>query len=230
MKTKKTENGRQLSIEYLDLQEIAKWPRNPKDHDVSALRASFGRFGFVNPVIVNETNGHLLVGHGRVETLEALQAAGAPPPDGIQKEGPKWLVPVVRGVYIEDDEHGAYVIADNRLVELGGWGDEGLLLALLQEIDERSGVEGTGFRRSDMEKMLSRAQKAAEKETGGPDEMDLRAYEHYDYIVLVFRDQRDWLNAVEKFGLRKVLIPHKQGSLGLGRVVEGSQVLGMLKE
>jgi hypothetical protein len=82
---------------------------------------SFERFGYVAPMVLNESNGRLLAGHGRLDELKMLQADGKPPPEGIRVQDGEWLAPVVMGVRLGAQAGKAYTIADNRMVELGGW-------------------------------------------------------------------------------------------------------------
>ncbi len=72
----------------------------------------------------------------------------------------------------------------------------------------------------------------ADEGKGGKDvpEMDLQPFEHYDYVVLIFRNTFDWTRALETFGLESKSQDIGKGRskhVGLGRVVEGSKVLDM---
>jgi hypothetical protein len=143
-----------VRIEYVPLSSLVKWPRNPKDHDLEALGASYKRFGFVSPMIMDERTGRLVVGMGRLEQLEAMFATGDAPPARIQAKDGEWLVPVVRGVSFRSDEEAeAYLLADNRLTERGGWLDE-LLDEMIGDLDAGEGLEGTGFDEDDVGAML----------------------------------------------------------------------------
>lgn len=112
-------------IEYVPLDEVIRWPRNPKSHDPPELIASFKRFGFVAPLIFDEASGRMVAGHGRLEALQELMRDGKAPPKRVKKKrgkGGAWLVPVVRGIHFESEtEAEAYVVADNKLQEAGGW-------------------------------------------------------------------------------------------------------------
>ena len=138
-----------LEIAYVPLSELKRWPQNPKEHDLGQIHRSIARFGFVNPLIVNEVTGELLVGHGRLDTLEQRHASGEPPPEGIQVKDGQWLVPVVRGVSLPTEEAAAYAIADNRLTEIGGWNDSELA-DLLKDMN----LDGVGFDDDDVDKLL----------------------------------------------------------------------------
>ena len=121
-------------IEYVKLSELARADRNPKKHDDAGIRASFGQFGYVEPVVIDERTGKLVAGHGRVENLEAAKAAGEDPPEGVIVKGSEWTVPVVRGWSSENDmQADAYLVASNKLTEQGGW-DDRALQAMLSEM------------------------------------------------------------------------------------------------
>lgn len=67
--------------------------------------------------------------------------------------------------------------------------------------------------------------------SGGPDEMELQAFEHYDYIMLLFRNALDWQQAKELFGLKNEGFTLRDGTtrkVGLGRVVDGKKALEIL--
>jgi len=146
-----------VRIEYMPLSELRKWPRNPKDHDLGALHQSLARFGFVNPLIIDERTGQLVAGHGRLDALIQMKASGQNPPERIKlAEDGEWLVPVVRGIsFNSDTEAEAYALADNRLAELGGW-IEDKLAGVLKDIWEVESLEGTGFSDEDLDEIFGR--------------------------------------------------------------------------
>jgi len=147
--------GSALAVEYLPLSGLRPAARNPKAHDVEALVASLGRFGFVAPVIIDDRTGRLVAGHGRVEALERAKAAGADPPARVKVEGGEWLVPVVRGVsFARDVDAEAYLLADNQLTAGPGWGDG--IDAMLRELRDADALVGTGFTEADLRKLLGR--------------------------------------------------------------------------
>ena len=163
----------EVRIEYMPLVELAGrfWEANPKEHNVGDLTLSLERFGFVNPVIVNEADGRLLAGHGRVKTLLALKHEGRRP-DRIAERDGDWLVPVVRGVRLEADDAPAYAIADNQLTvgssyALAEMWDLEALAGVLQELQAGDGLEGTGFDEDGLQKLLTELanQQEAKEET-----------------------------------------------------------------
>jgi DNA modification methylase len=147
-----------VTYEPLDQLLVRRHPKNPKAHDLGAVRASIERFGFRSPVLLNDTDGTIVEGHGRVDTLAQMQSTGAPLPSGLQL-GPEaqWLVPTVH-VRLEPGQADAYRIAANRTVELGGWNDVLLadILPLLAQSGE--GLTGIGFTTADIEALVASVQ------------------------------------------------------------------------
>lgn len=121
-------------VEYVDLDAIELAPRNPKAHDVEGIRRSIGHFGLAELPLLDERTGRLVAGHGRVLDLRASRDSGQTPPDGVNLEGDRWLVPVIRGwASRSDDDAEAYLLASNNLTTLGGWDNEALA-GMLQDL------------------------------------------------------------------------------------------------
>lgn len=149
--------GDDLRLEYVTLDEVRRWPRNPKLHDDAALERSLKRYGFVAPLLLDERTQKLVAGHGRLAALESLRDAGEAPPARVRVDGKgRWLVPVVRGVsFTTAAEAEAYLLADNRLVEAGGW-DQDLLREIVCDLDG-AGMEldGLGWSESALDALLA---------------------------------------------------------------------------
>ena len=151
-----------ISIKYENLDDIIQADTNPKDHDLGVLYQSMKRFGFTNPIIINESTGKLLAGHGRLQTLKMMRDNGEKAPDRIEVEldtGDEtieyWHVPVLYGVSIDNlAEAQAYLIADNRLTELGGWKPMDLMENLSEILEETGNLDGTGYDLDDIETIL----------------------------------------------------------------------------
>jgi hypothetical protein len=138
----------EITIKYTPLSEIEGWPRNPKLHDDAGISLSIIEHGFNDPPAVDERSGRLVEGHGRIDTLRAMKAAGESPPDRVSvRDDGEWMVPVLRGISFESDEHAqAYLLAHNRLTERGGWNEQELQLVLQDLMDESVDVLATsGF-------------------------------------------------------------------------------------
>lgn len=147
-----------LKIEYVPLDEIAGAERNPKDHDIGAIIESMRRFGFVEPGVRNEATGRIVAGHGRRDALIAMRESGDDPPDRVRVNGSGvWMVPVIAGVsFASDEEAEAYLVAANRLTEIGGWNDAELV-NVLQALGEHDPdlLAVTGYDDDDLRALLA---------------------------------------------------------------------------
>lgn len=139
-------------IEHLPLSALLPDPRNPKAHSTATIDASVGRFGFLEPVVLDQRTGYIISGHGRTKTLTAMAERGESPPEGVlADEDGNWLVPVVTGwASRADSEAAAALIALNRTTELGGWEDEALLELLDELSHEDDGLLGVGYQDDDV--------------------------------------------------------------------------------
>lgn len=140
-------------LAFVRLDQVQPAPRNPKDHDVGAIMQSLRRFGFVAPIIINTKTGNLVVGHGRVQALQQLQQENDPAPARVKvlKDG-VWKVPCIEVAFDTDKEAEAYVLADNRLTELGGW-NYNELAEVLTELGTE--LDGTGYDGDDVDDVLA---------------------------------------------------------------------------
>lgn len=85
-------------LRTIPLGKAKKMPGNPRGtHRTAALCASIRRYGFGQPVTVNETTGHVIAGNGRIAALRKMHRDGEPPPAGIEARGKVWHVPAYFG-------------------------------------------------------------------------------------------------------------------------------------
>jgi DNA modification methylase len=121
-------------LELIAVDDLRPWERNARTHSRKQVRQvarSIEKFGFTNPVLIDENNC-ILAGHGRVEAAKLLNMK---------------FVPCRRLAEMSATEKRAYVIADNKLALNAGW-DEQLLadeLHGLLEIDPEFDLTLTGF-------------------------------------------------------------------------------------
>ena len=69
-----------LRISYKDPAQLRCRDRNPRRHSPKQIRqiaASIKEFGFVNPVLIDGSNG-IIAGHGRVEAAKLLGMTAIP--------------------------------------------------------------------------------------------------------------------------------------------------------
>ena len=143
-----------MTIKYVKVDDVRSHPANPKAHDLDALVASISRFGFAEPVVVDQRTGLNVSGHGRVAAIKRMRRKKLPPPDGVTRD---WEVPVYAAWASRDDrEAEAALIALNRITETGGWHDEPLrtLMERLDAID--GGLDGTGFDVDDLDDLRAK--------------------------------------------------------------------------
>ena len=120
-------------IEQIETGSLIPYARNAKKHDaaqVAKIAGSIREFGFNNPVLIDAENG-IVAGHGRVLAAQKLGLAS---------------VPCLRLSHLTDSQRKAYILADNRLAEIGGGWDEEMLKLELADLGELDvDLEAIGF-------------------------------------------------------------------------------------
>jgi DNA modification methylase len=104
-------------IEIWPIDRLVPYEKNARTHSpeqVAQIAASIVEFGFVNPILVDSTDG-IIAGHGRLLAARKLGLAE---------------VPVVVLGHLSEIQRRAYIIADNQLALNAGWNDELLRVAL----------------------------------------------------------------------------------------------------
>lgn len=178
----------ELNIEWIKLSELQVEPENPKEHEVEKIMLSIERFGFINPFIKNYHTGKLLAGHGRKKALELMQEKGLTIPDQLQEKDGDWLVPVVSGVNIESEEDAmAYIIADNRLEELGGWNNPELLDAIEAIKDSTPDLDDIGISESYVNELFTSVEEGPIEFTDLIDESSIK--ENNIYFDIMFEEE-----------------------------------------
>ena len=132
-------------IELLPMGEIKPNPRNARTHSKKQIRQiadSIGVFGFLVPVLVDETST-TLGGHGRIEAAKLL---------GFQK------VPVIRVEGLSETQKRALLLADNKIAGNAGWDRERLAIELpeLAEllVEENLDISITGFEAAEIDQLV----------------------------------------------------------------------------
>jgi len=141
----------ELKIEYIPLSQIREYGKNAKlhpDKQLQQLAISYKRFGFNNPILIDEVD-EIIAGHGR---KAAAELAGMD------------VVPVIRLSHLSEAQKRAYRLADNKISEMGGWDTEMLKLELaeIEVICEDFDITDTGFDTLEIDSMS--APEKADKE------------------------------------------------------------------
>ena len=145
-------------IRYVTLAEVQPAERNPRLHEsIDGVKASIARFGFVEGAVHDGRTGRIIAGHGRLEALTAMEAAGDRAPEGILVVDGRWQMPLQYGWSSRSDaEAEALLVNLNRLTETGGWNYQELadLLSDLRGEDPDL-LALSGYDDEDLDKLLT---------------------------------------------------------------------------
>lgn len=137
-----------LEIKYRCPSTLVPYERNARRHSrrqLAQIEASIRRFGFTNPVLIDDED-RILAGHGRVEAAKAL---------GLTE------IPTVRLSQMSEVDRRAYILADNKLALNAGW-DQEILAGELQALVEIGfEVELTGFSLAEVDLTIIQAEQSS---------------------------------------------------------------------
>lgn len=128
-------------LEHLEPQTLKPYANNARTHSKKQIRqiaSSIERYGFTNPVLIDEAGG-IIAGHGRV--LAAMSVGMA-------------QVPCLRLSHLSEADKRAYILADNKLALNAGWDQELLAIELKGLIEANYNVEATGFTVGEVDAVL----------------------------------------------------------------------------
>jgi hypothetical protein len=203
-----------MELRTMKMSELKPSPANPRqtlkpgDEDYESLKRSLDQFGYVEPIVWNERSGHVVGGHQRVTVLKE---------QGVSEVE-------VSVVDLSDAEERLLCLALNRVG--GRWDRERLQTMLVEMTQQGVDLEATGFTALQVSRMVDAA---GEKKKEPMYDLGLAPLEHYDFIMVVFEDARDWLVACNKLGIKKVRCERRHEQVGIGRVVKGTDLLNKLK-
>jgi len=198
-----------MKVKQININKIIPYHNNPrKNQAIDKVASSINEYGFQQPIVVDK-NMVVIVGHTRLLASKKL---------GLKK------VPIAIAD-LSKSQAKAYRLADNRTNEDSSW-DEELLKGELLDLEGL--INTIGFEDSELEKLL--------EEPEPEDEVDVEFSEEIgeanNYIVLVFKNDIDWLSAQTHFNLKTVSSKRQNGkpwSKGIGRVVDGAKYITELK-
>jgi len=172
--------------------------------------------GWAGACLYNERTGRLIDGHARREVVD-----------------PKTPMPVLVGNWTEEAEAKILVMLDP--VGAMAAGDAAACEALIAR------VQADGLWVRDLLHNTAAGLEAADAAEDGeppPDDdqapglpaMECQPFEHYDYLVLMFRHEQDFQRACEVVGIKKVEVAYPGGlkKIGLGRVIDGAKAIEKL--
>jgi hypothetical protein len=121
----------------VDLDDLQPHPRNTRRGDVDAIAESLMTFGQVRPIVVQSSTSYVVAGN---HLLRAAREIG-------------WKQVAAVRVELDDDEALRYLLADNRIPELGG----------LDELLRAGRLQGTGYSPDDVDDLRAAAESIDEE-------------------------------------------------------------------
>ena len=134
------------SVPVSDLKEYEKNSRTHSDEQVAKIAASVEEFGFTNPILIDESNG-VIAGHGRLQAAKRINMGE---------------VPCIRLAHLSESQKRAYVIADNKIAESGGWDDEMLKMEIMELAQDDYDLKLTGFDEAGLDSILAISEEVME--------------------------------------------------------------------
>lgn len=134
----KAANGRpDVSVAWIDIDQVSVHPDNPRDGDIGAIITSISQNGWYGALIVQKSTNFVLVGNHR---LMAVRQIG-------------WKqVPVI---YLDVDDRRArnIMLADNRVSDKATYNEDSLV-ALLTAAASDGDLLSTGYDQEDLDKLI----------------------------------------------------------------------------
>lgn len=130
-----------MKIEQLPLAKLQPYANNSRTHSaaqIEQIAASMREFGFTNPVLIDASGG-IIAGHGRVQAAAMLKLT---------------KVPCLRLSHLSEAQKRAYVIADNKIAEGGGWDQAMLAMEIQGLIDSGFDTAPLAFSDDEIDELL----------------------------------------------------------------------------
>ena len=149
-----------MSVVYRRIEELKPDPANPRRHTKKQIRQiadSIRTFGFNVPILIDR-DGKIVAGHGRWLACHLL---------GISE------VPTLCLDHLSAAQARAFMIADNRLTEIGTW-DDRLLAEQLQDLSVHGldfNIEVTGFEMGEIDLRIASLEEPPERDDDPADEV-----------------------------------------------------------
>lgn len=148
--------GKIAKVQEVPVSRLKPYEKNAKIHgtnQIEKLKASIEEFGFLTPCLIDE-DFNIIAGHGRVMAAKDM---------GMES------VPCVFVEGLTEAQRKAYILADNKLGELGEW-DMELVISELEDLKAMDfDIELTGFELPD------ETEQAEVTEDEVPEEVETRA-------------------------------------------------------
>ena len=155
-------NQSPLAVKSIPVCGLRPHPRNARRHSKAQIRKiadSIASFGFNCPILIDENN-RILAGHGRLQAARLL---------GLEE------VPTIRIDRLTEAQKRAFLIADNRLTEIGDWDQHQLAMELkeLTADDLDFDLSAIGFETPEIDLMIESLDQADQGAESEPETLDL---------------------------------------------------------
>jgi hypothetical protein len=196
--------------EMVAIDDLEPHPDNPNEHpkrQVEVIANLIREVGWRAPITVSRLSGYIVRGHGRLMAAMHL---------GLTE------VPVNFQDYKNPTEEIVDLVADNQVPEFSKMREKDLAILLKKTEQEGADLSLLGFSDKQIQKMFDSLIKGPDLGPEVPFTMEL--HETSQYVVLVFNNAVDWLQAQTLFDLRTVkALDSKPGfeKKGIGRVIDG---------
>jgi len=197
-------------VKLVDLKPMKDNVKNHPTWQIERIVYSIEKYGYLQKIVVDEENT-ILIGHGR---YEALKEMGWDELEVEVKEG------------LTEKEKKALAILDNKSISLE-WNEDVLARDLPKLADD---ALETGFSEKEIKDLIAKMMKAPEAEIEPVYDMTPRLYEKYDYILLFFKNEMDFLNVSQILGLKKMRDRMKPLKVGLFRGIDGLDAVKKIRE
>ena len=198
--------------------ELRPHPQNPNHHSetqITALAELIRAIGWRFPIVVSKRSGYIVAGHARLMAAERL---------GMEE------VPVDFQEFDSEVDEITQLLADNKIPEMASRDAEEEVELLKKLMAENANTLLTGYLPKEIDTLMKLSEAADDTVEHKIPEMELQPHEHYDYIVLMFRRDYDWMHALQALGVQDVnySVLAAKKKIGLGRIMDGTRVLHKL--
>ena len=220
-----------------DLHPNMKNPRTISPRTKGGLSYSMQEFGDLSGFVFNVRSGQLVSGHQRKDILpadspithfrEMVDSTGTVGIGVVMGEGKSWHVRFVDWDMAK--ERAANLIANNPHLS-GTFTDD--VDEILRSIEEETPDIFDQAMLNSLHPEVSGARSALETTDDLTPQYDLSPmpYEHYNYVMLLFKNEIDWATACDHFHIQRLADRKNTKRIGLGKVIDGSAYLNQQLE
>lgn len=189
--------------------------RRHNERNMDLIRKSLVENGAGRSILLDKDNS-IIAGNGVYEQAEKLGLRVRV----IETDGTEIVAVKRTDIAEDDDKRRRLAVLDNSASDSSDFDFD-----LLQEDFSIGELEDLGvdvFAEEESEDVTEK------ENVDGEEDFATEIMEKHDYIILAFDNEVDWMAACQSFGIKKVRGLGRLKQVGLGRVLKGSDVLGMI--